>query len=89
MNSIRKIIILLLSSLPLAALEPILITEPEGKIVLGLHTEYMEDKDGMAMSGNWKPVVMTQSMMTNVKTRLIASLQRQPNPVGRKANRKI
>jgi adenylate cyclase len=38
--------IILLSTLPLSAQEPIRITEPEGKIVLGIHTEYLEDKDG-------------------------------------------
>ena len=46
------IILLLLSTLPLAALEPIRITEPEGKIILGLHTEYMEDKDGKLRFGD-------------------------------------
>ncbi|MBP9886986.1 MAG: guanylate cyclase [Leptospiraceae bacterium] len=46
------IILLLLSTLPLSALEPIRITEPEGKIVLGLHTEYMEDKDGKLRFGD-------------------------------------
>ncbi|MBK8394057.1 MAG: guanylate cyclase [Leptospiraceae bacterium] len=46
------IILLLLSTLPLAAQEPIRITEPEGKIVLGLHTEYMEDKDGKLRFGD-------------------------------------
>ena len=45
-------IILLLASLPLAALEPIRITEPEGKIVLGIHTEYLEDKDGKLQFGD-------------------------------------
>ncbi len=39
-------ICLFLATLPLSAQELIRITEPEGKIVLGLHTEYMEDKDG-------------------------------------------
>ncbi len=45
-------VILLLSALPLAALEPIHIKEPEGKIVLGIHTEYLEDKDGKLRFGD-------------------------------------
>ncbi len=38
-------LILFFTLQPLSASEVISITEPEGKIVLGIHTEYFEDKD--------------------------------------------
>ncbi|MBL0263826.1 MAG: hypothetical protein IPQ05_08115 [Leptospiraceae bacterium] len=64
-------IILLLASLPLAAQEPIRITEPEGKIVLGIHTEYLEDKDGKLQFGDIRrdarPCVSTTTNDTTTK----------------------
>ncbi len=47
MNLIFKIILLLLlSTLPLAAFEPIRIIGAEGKIIIGDRTDYLEDKEG-------------------------------------------
>ncbi len=64
-------IILLLASLPLAAQEPIRVTEPEGKIVLGIHTEYLEDKDGKLQFGDIRrdarPCVSTTTNDTTTK----------------------
>ncbi len=65
------LILLLFASFSLSALEPIRITEPEGKIVLGIHTEYLEDKDGKLVFDDIRkdarPCVFTATNHTTTK----------------------